>query len=238
MKASFAILLCFFIFAKAKAERPTIVFLLAEREYQTDETLPVFAKEKLGDKYIIRYCKAEDEGSNRHVLKNAGVIASADLLFVSARRRAFSGKTMGLIRKHVADGKPVLGIRTTSHAFSLRKETLPDGHKTWDEWDKKIIGGNYDGHHGGGKPAGSTVFPPATITPSSRISSFLSKLLPRSTGILPCLPSPSPCYAERSKVFPPNQSLGHTVHLLVAKCSTPPSDMWRILKSRPSTSFC
>jgi type 1 glutamine amidotransferase len=144
--------------ANAKDKKSSIVFLIAEREYQTDETLPVFAKENLGEKYIIKYCKAEEEGSNRHVLKNAGAISSADLLFVSVRRRAFSNKTMNLIRKHVADGKPVLGIRTASHAFSLRKETPPEGHETWDEWDKFIMGGNYDGHHGRGKICKITPF--------------------------------------------------------------------------------
>ena len=43
---------------------------------------------------------------------------------------------MRMIRKHAADGQPVIGIRTASHAFALRKETPPDGHGTWEEWDK------------------------------------------------------------------------------------------------------
>ena len=51
----------------------------------TDETLPVFAEEKLGSKYIIKYCTAQKEGSDRHVLRNAGAIESAHLLFVSVR---------------------------------------------------------------------------------------------------------------------------------------------------------
>ena len=90
----FAILFCSFFLSPAKGNKRTIVFLIAEREYQTEETLPVFAKEKLEAKYITRYCTAEKEGSNRHVLKNAGAIESAHLLFISVRRRAFSDKTM------------------------------------------------------------------------------------------------------------------------------------------------
>ena len=225
MKASFAILLCAFVFAKAKAERPTIVFLLAEREYQTDETLPSFAKESLGKKFHIQYCKADDNGPGRHILRNAGAIASADLLFVSVRRRAFSGMTMGLIRKHVADGKPVLGIRTSSHAFSLRKETLPEGHKTWAEWDKKIIGGNYDGHHGGGKACRVDRFPSDTDhpilkdlkfpfeTPASlyRNSPLPAKSVPLLRGTIEGFPSEPVAWTHRSpsggKVF--YTSLGH-----------------------------
>ena len=57
---------------------------------------------------------------------------------------------MNLIRSHIAKGKPVIGIRTASHAFQLRKEKLPNGHQEWTEWDKEIIGGNYNGHLGKG----------------------------------------------------------------------------------------
>jgi type 1 glutamine amidotransferase len=225
MKASFAILLCFFVFAKAKAEKPTIVFLLAEREYQTDETLPSFAKESLGKKFQIKYCKADDNGPGRHILKNAKVIASADLLFVSVRRRAFTSKTMGLIRKHIVDGKPVLGIRTSSHAFALRKETLTKGHETWDEWDKEIIGGNYDGHHGGGKACRVDRFPSDTDHPILkdlkfpfettaslyRNSPLPAKSVPLLRGTIEGFPSEPVAWTHRSpsggKVF--YTSLGH-----------------------------
>ena len=208
----------------AEASKPSIVFLIAEREYQTEDTLPVFAKEKLGSKYIARYCTADDEGSNRHVLKNAGAIASADLLFVSARRRAFSNKTMNLIRKHVSGGKPVLGIRTASHAFSLRKETPPEGHETWDEWDKFIMGGNYDGHHGSGKICKITPFGTPTHqilqgvklpfnTPATlyRNSPLPVKSIPLLHGTVEGFPAEPVAWTHRSpsggKVF--YTSLGH-----------------------------
>jgi len=225
MKTFFAILLCSFVLSTAKGSKPTIVFLIAEREYQTDETLPVFAKEKLGNKYVIRYCKGEDAGSNRHVLKNAGAIAKADLLFVSVRRRAFSDKTMSLIRQHVVVAKPVLGIRTASHAFALRKETLPEGHETWDDWDNKIIGGNYDGHHGGGKACRIDRFPSGPDhpilkglkfpfdTPASlyRNSPLPKKSSPLLRGTIEGFPSEPVAWTHRSpsggKVF--YTSLGH-----------------------------
>jgi len=220
-----SILFPLLFFTTVKANKATIVFLIAEREYRTDETLPSFAKERLGKKYIARYCTAEDAGSNRHVLKNAGAIESADLLFVSVRRRAFSDKTMGLIRKHVADGKPVLGIRTSSHAFALRKETLPKGHETWDKWDKEIIGGNYDGHHGGGKACRVDRFPSVPdhpilkglkfpfATPASlyRNSPLPAKSVPLLRGTIEGFPSEPVAWTHRSpsggKVF--YTSLGH-----------------------------
>ena len=54
MKVYQALFLFFLLpLANAKVEKSVIVFLIAEREYQTNETLPVFAKENLGGKYII-----------------------------------------------------------------------------------------------------------------------------------------------------------------------------------------
>ena len=132
------------------ASKPKITFLLAEKEYQTSITLPYFAKSYLSNDFQVAYCKAEMEGENRHILKETHEIRDADLLFVSVRRRAFSKTVMKLIRDHVKKGKSVLGIRTTSHAFQLRKEKLMDGHQEWSEWDREVIGGNYNGHYGKG----------------------------------------------------------------------------------------
>ena len=36
------------------------------------------------------------------------------------------------------------------HAFELRKESLSAGHQEWKEWDREVIGGNYNGHLGKG----------------------------------------------------------------------------------------
>jgi hypothetical protein len=52
------------------------------------------------------------------------------------------------IRRFVATGKPVLGIRTASHAFSLRSGEAPEGVQQWPEFDAEVFGGNYHNHHG------------------------------------------------------------------------------------------
>jgi type 1 glutamine amidotransferase len=58
---------------------------------------------------------------------------------------------MEVIRKFVAAGKPIIGIRTASHAFSLRgNEKLPEGCEAWPTFDPDVIGGHYTGHHGEG----------------------------------------------------------------------------------------
>jgi type 1 glutamine amidotransferase len=56
----------------------------------------------------------------------------------------------------VAAGKPVVGIRTASHAFALRASkdgkaaSVPAGHADWPEFDREVLGGNYRGHYGKG----------------------------------------------------------------------------------------
>ena len=123
-----------------------ITFLIAEREYKTNETLPKFAQKNLSKEFSILFCNAPNEGPQRNHLSNPRAIENADLLFVSVRRRAFSEETMKLIRRHIKKSKPIIGIRTSSHAFQLRKEKLLNGHQEWIEWDRDIIGGNYQGH--------------------------------------------------------------------------------------------
>ena len=154
MKWMYLIFASAFLFLTAYSQelKPKVTFLIAEREYFTEETLPIFAKSYLENDYHTAYCFADKEGKGRHILNNSKSIDSADLLFVSVRRRAFSTQVMNRIREHINKGKPVLGIRTASHAFQLRKETLPTGHQEWTKWDSEIIGGNYNGHLGKGLP--------------------------------------------------------------------------------------
>jgi type 1 glutamine amidotransferase len=55
---------------------------------------------------------------------------------------------MAILRRFVAEGKPVIGIRTASHAFSLRGQEMPEGTVAWPEWDAEVFGGNYTNHYG------------------------------------------------------------------------------------------
>ena len=75
------------------------------------------------------------------------LIEDADVLLVSVRRRGLGADDLGRIRRFVGSGKPVLGIRTASHAFAP-KEKIPTGHESWESFDAEVFGGNYTGHHG------------------------------------------------------------------------------------------
>ena len=63
-----------------------------------------------------------------------------DVLLTFVRRTTISGKAIDDIKKYVASGKPLVALRTSSHGF-----------QSWPEFDKEVLGGNYN-HHYKGEP--------------------------------------------------------------------------------------
>ncbi len=128
-------------------DRPHVVMLLGEQEYETARTLPQFAKKHLYKDLKVSYVVADRDNLNH--FPGIEVVRDADLLVVSVRRRTPPVEQLQIIRDFVAAGKPVVGIRTASHAFSLRNNMQPPaGHGAWPEFDAEVFGGNYRGHHG------------------------------------------------------------------------------------------
>ncbi len=125
--------------------RQHVVFLIGEHEYNTAETLPAFAEKELSSDFRCTFVHGDGKDLNK--FPGIEAVADADVLFVSVRRRTLLAKDLAYVRKHVAAGKPVVGIRTASHAFSLRGKQAPKAHESWQEWDAEVFGGNYSGHH-------------------------------------------------------------------------------------------
>lgn len=132
----------------AEATQPHVVFMIGEREYKTNESLPKFAKEQLeprGIRSTIIHADAEDKNNFDGLL----ALKNADLLFVSVRRRSLPADQLALVREFAETGKPIVGIRTASHAFHTNGKH-PPGHAEWQEFDPAVLGGSYRGHHGNG----------------------------------------------------------------------------------------
>jgi type 1 glutamine amidotransferase len=68
---------------------------------------------------------------------------------------------MKLIKEYCLSGKPILGIRVASHAFDAKQNVPREGAglvsstestseflEQWPEFDKQVLGGNYQGHYG------------------------------------------------------------------------------------------
>ncbi len=133
-------------FRFAGDKRPHLVLVLAEPEYQTPRTLPEFALKHLGKDFRVSTVFGSETNAND--LPGIEALEEADVALFSVRRRALPNKQIDIIHKFVAGGKPVVGIRTASHAFSLNGRKPPEGCAVWEEFDRDVFGGNYSGHHG------------------------------------------------------------------------------------------
>jgi type 1 glutamine amidotransferase len=128
---------------------PHVVFVLGEKEYKTMETVPAFFESALKPAgYTATFITAPPEGESANVFSGlAEALAEADVCFVSVRRRAPAKEDMEALKQFVADGKPIVAIRTSSHAFHLKDKPVPEGHEVWEAFDPAILGGNYHGHY-------------------------------------------------------------------------------------------
>jgi len=147
-------------------DRREIVMLIGEDEYRTADTLPEFARTELepaGFRVTVIHAAPDDP---RRFPGLRAALERADLLLVSVRRRPPPYADLDAIWSHVAAGKPLVGIRTASHAFAPRRgETPPAGHGTWDDFDPRVLGGRYAGHHGAGPTTAVSVSPGAEAHP-------------------------------------------------------------------------
>jgi len=130
--------------------RPLVVLAISEDEYKTKETLPAFVRDVVQDRLGVDTKILIGDPKDPNVLPGlAEALAKADLLLVSMRRRALPEKDLEAVRRFLAAGKPVVGIRTASHAFDA-KGKLTEGQAVWPKFDPEVLGGSYTGHH----PAG------------------------------------------------------------------------------------
>jgi type 1 glutamine amidotransferase/nicotinamidase-related amidase len=132
--------------------RPRVVFLSAESEYGAAESLPAFAHEletKYGLCCEVLQGSTEKRGEDRNYIPGMEALTQADLAVLFVRRRALPAADMKYFRDYLSEGKPLVGLRTASHAFDIRGKA-PEGCSEWRDLDPAVLGGNYHGHHGSG----------------------------------------------------------------------------------------
>ncbi|WP_404310681.1 ThuA domain-containing protein [Neorhodopirellula lusitana] len=131
--------------AEESSQRPVLAMLIGEVEYETSVTLPRFATQALGDDYRVITILEDPEHENH--FPGIEQIDQADVLLISTRRKTLPADQLEHVRKFVRKGKPIVGIRTASHAFCLRKKSPPKGLDAWPEFDAEVLGGHYTNHH-------------------------------------------------------------------------------------------
>ena len=172
------------------AGEATVLFMISEPEYQTEITLPEFAAKDLTPRglrcvFAIANSKTPDD------FPGLDALPTADLLVVSVRRQAPLKEQLALVRAHLAAGKPLLGIRTASHAFGVKSKD--DQHEGWMTFDQDVLGGSYKNHFGN-VPAGLSLAPDASahailtgVDPAQITTERLYKNLTLATTATPLL---------------------------------------------------
>src|SRR5262245_27186971 len=118
-----------------------IVLVSGDEEYRSEEALPQLGKilaKHHGFKCTVLFAIDPKDGTiNPNVSNIPGLeaLASADLMFIFTRFRDLPDEQMKHIVAYVKAGKPIVGIRTATHAFNI-----PDG-KTYSKYSYNYKGG-------------------------------------------------------------------------------------------------
>lgn len=105
-------------------------------EYESDASLAAL-QEHLERRYNVKCTRAfrrTDED-----LPGLENLESCDVMLLFTRRLKLQGEQLERVKRYCLSGRPVVGVRTASHAF-----------QTWLELDREVFGGSYKGHYGKG----------------------------------------------------------------------------------------
>ncbi len=135
----------------ADQKQPHIVFVTGDCEYRSEISMPMIAK-ILEAKHNMKctVCYAVDERGKRQpkYLKNIvglEALKTADLVVFFMRFRQLPDHQLHLILEYVNSGRPIVGLRTSTHAF--RYDSGPNV-KWNDGFGLEVFGQKWITHHG------------------------------------------------------------------------------------------
>ena len=138
-----------------------IVFLAGDQEYRSEETLPALARilaRRYGFKSSVLFTTDPATGSidgGSNTIDGLDALKTADLLVIFLRFRDFPDPQMQHIVDYLDRGGPVVGLRTATHAFQIRR---PDAKFLKYDWQagepyvkgfgRQILGETWVAHYG------------------------------------------------------------------------------------------
>jgi type 1 glutamine amidotransferase len=141
-----------------KGER--VVLVSGDEEYRSEETLPQLAKilsKHHGFQCTVLFAIDPKDGTiNPNVRNNIPgleALKNADLMIIFTRFRELPDEQMRHIVAYVESGRPIIGMRTATHAFAFPKGATYHRY-SWDsqKWDggfgRQILGETWISHHG------------------------------------------------------------------------------------------
>ncbi|MFK7849340.1 MAG: hypothetical protein AB8D78_00040 [Akkermansiaceae bacterium] len=146
-----------------------IVFLASDHEYRSEEILPALARilaKHHGFKCTVVFGVNKDGFIEAGSSKISGLTAlkDADLFFIAARFLNPPEKEMAAIEAYLERGGPVVGLRTSSHAFKIPKNSpyaKYDFKSQTEGFEKgfghQILGNTWVGHYGKNHKQGTRI---------------------------------------------------------------------------------
>jgi hypothetical protein len=137
-----------------------IVLISGDEEYRSEETLPQLAKilaKHHGFKCTVLFAIDPKTGTidpdNRRNIPGLEALRSADLMILFTRYRDLPDEQMKEIADYVQSGRPIIGLRTATHAFNLAKDSAYHKYsvnsKEWDGgFGRQVLGETWVTHHG------------------------------------------------------------------------------------------
>jgi type 1 glutamine amidotransferase len=172
------------------AKKPLIVFVTGDHEYSGESTLPLIAAE-LEKKYGFRtkVVQAYPDHNAEENIPGLEVLKEADVAVFFLRWRRLPADQVAHIENYLKSGKPVVGFRTTTHAFNY-----PKGHplEKWNAFGEMAFnappgwgGKAVHTHYGHESSTDVTIIPAAAKNPiltgvgnNFHARSWLYKVLP------------------------------------------------------------
>jgi type 1 glutamine amidotransferase len=126
--------------AVLRAAEPLRIHMLGCGEYKPVESLTAF-KQYLEERYRVEISTSFSHEASAIIkgtgkLPNLESLKAADVLVIFARRMNLPEEQMAILRSHWEAGKPVVAMRTSSHAFQPADNAI---------FDQQVLGGSYSG---------------------------------------------------------------------------------------------
>jgi uncharacterized protein len=133
--------------SQAPARPPHVVFVTGDDEYRSEITMPMMA-EILEKRHGFRtsVASARPRPQTKDNIDGLEALATADVMVIYTRFRALPDDQLKRILDFTESGKPLIGLRTTTHAFQY-----PEGspHRDLnDGFGRDVFGQKWIVHHG------------------------------------------------------------------------------------------
>ena len=140
-----------------------VVLIAGDEEYRSEEALPmlgsIMAKRHGFDCYVLFSTdpnSGEIDPMNQVHIEGLELLDDADLVVIFTRFREWPDQQMKHFVKYVESGKPIIGIRTATHAFKYDRRTespyarYSSFHEGWSGgFGRQVLGETWVNHHGG-----------------------------------------------------------------------------------------